>query len=900
MSRWTLTEMRRRRLWLVIFFFSGAAGLIYEVLWFSFLSTLVGSSAHAAAILFAVFFGGLALGGYVAGAYLLHRVSPVLLYAALEFGIALCALLFFVFYKISFDFYETMYMFVHGNAPMLFGLRMLIGFVFLFPSAFCMGATMPVVMRIFVRRTNDLGEHGSLLYACNTFGAVIGVIVAGFILPRSIGFSGSFFVAIGINCILGVAALFMRSKENVAVDGAFMRTAPCLPADKKPREDGALMILAAASGFVVVAAEVLWIRMIALRTSSDIYSFSAVLATVVCALAFGGILARFFARSGDPERKLFRLLLFSAMILCLSPVLFVLVSGGGAGFERILLSSYVFKTFLASIVSFFIPVLVMGSVFPYLLKFAEHRARDVGAVTGRLLFFNTLGSIIGSLLAGFVLLKYIGLYTSIGVIAFVYVLCAAFLARRITAGARYIWYGGACIIGITLIFTRIPEVYVNTDDQEKIKALYRGNDGIVVVVSAHPPYYPAGFDDLFIRLNNHYTLGGVGGAALEKRQADLPLMLHGSPRSVFFLGMGTGITAGAALDYTLQEIVVTEINPEVVQAAHDHFAKETNNLFEDDRVEILVEDGRQYLLGENKKFDVIIGDLFDPQSPGVDRLFSREHFDLVRSRLNEHGLFAQWLPLYQLSEEEFGIITRTMLEVFSHVTLWRGNFDPMQQVVALVAQKNDQSLDPTLFLASIAELRERSGDERITDFLMSMRGLSVLVANPSVRTKMFKERMLPHLAARTPFSLYAGNVSSSGDLFVDYPVNTDNRPRIEYIFPKKFAEGALLRSFSREKIGLLYEELLARTPVPTDSYLVMLTNEQKKAVSAGLLYAHFVDADFEMRELDNKTRGDVAQKSFGEYLKKMGLDKEVTRSYSENPPRSTFHKGGSRVPLLPL
>jgi spermidine synthase len=175
-------------------------------------------------------------------------------------------------------------------------------------------------------------------------------------------------------------------------------------------------------------------------------------------------------------------------------------------------------------------------------------------------------------------------------------------------------------------------------------------------------------------------------------QAQLPILLHPKPEAVYLLGLGTGITAGGALSLPIKRLVVTELVQEVVSAAEKYFSEYNNHLFFDPRVKIVAEDGRNYLRGADERFDVIISDLFVPWKAGSGNLYSLQHYQSVIRRLRDDGLFMQWLPTYQLSEDEFKIIIRTMLEVFPQLTVWRGDFSALKPVIGLLGQKKQNDL----------------------------------------------------------------------------------------------------------------------------------------------------------------------------------------------------------------
>jgi spermidine synthase len=228
-------------------------------------------------------------------------------------------------------------------------------------------------------------------------------------------------------------------------------------------------------------------------------------------------------------------------------------------------------------------------------------------------------------------------------------------------------------------------------------AIKEGSHGIVAVVEND--------GSRRIKLNNFYVLGGTASTGDERVQGHLPLLLHPAPRRVVVLGLGTGISAGAALLHPVEHLTAIEIVPEVIEAARDYFAGENLHVVGSPWVEIVTEDARNFLSGSGRTFDVIIGDLFVPWHQGEASLYTADQFEAARRALAPGGLFCQWLPLFQLSEDEFDIVVATFLDVFPHTTLWRGDFAPNEPALALIGQLDDTALDPDLIERRLHELK---------------------------------------------------------------------------------------------------------------------------------------------------------------------------------------------------
>jgi spermidine synthase len=343
---------------------------------------------------------------------------------------------------------------------------------------------------------------------------------------------------------------------------------------------------------------------------------------------------------------------------------------------------------------------------------------------------------------------------------------------------------------------RLPLVTM-TSPGEILREKWETGQAIVAVTQSN--------QERLLKVDNYYSLGGTSSRTYEEAQADIPLIVHPNPRDVFFLGLGSGITAGAALHHNVERVTAAEIVPAVVTAARRHFKPYTNGLFEDPRVRIVVEDGRQHLLTTAERYDVIVSDLFIPWQAGTGSLYTREHFRLARSRLRPGGLFAQWLPTYQLSQRDAFVIMRTMLEEFPQVTLWRGDFMPDQSILALIGQEDGAQLDP----------------DAVTDNFRQRR-----------KTPALSRR----LAMAFTGLFYAGNLTANRDLFSAATINTDDLPVIEYLAPiaQRGQAAGGPQWFTSFRLVEFEHNLLERLMPERDPYLARLNPEERDFVLAGL------------------------------------------------------------------
>lgn len=811
----------------VLFFLSGAAGLLYQVMWMKELSLLLGSSTQSAAVTTAAFFLGLGLGAQSIGKWVKSRPVPrgshlrqyLGYYAALEVAIALSALLYFLIYPAFNAVYASVFETLSDLPSLLLLVKLLLAMALLSIPAFFMGGTLPVMAELVVDAQSAFARRVAGIYFINTLGACAGAIAGGFWLPRVLGFTQTYLIAIATSLMLAVAVWafrhFVSGTPGVLKDKE--KTAkPEQPKASATTSAGPMYILwiSAWSGFASLALQVLWTRLFAQVLQNSTYTYSAILAVFLFALTAGAFIARKLAQRKQSPNVLAVIMLVSGLLVALTPSLFMYLTddmsyvGGGVA-----LTGYIVEVIGLIALTIGPAVLVMGIGLPYLYKLAE---KDVGdryaQVVGRINSINTYAAIFGSLLAGFVLFYWLGTWQAIHSIALVYMLAALLLlvqqSRHI--GRRSAFTFGATAVVIILLnpgkLTVVPFDPINK--KERVLEYWEGSAGTVAVVDKD--------GNLKTKLNNWYALGGSKASQMEAMQTHLPINLHGKADSVFYLGLGTGITAGTVIDYPTQKVVVAELIKEVITASEKYFAEYNNGLFEDTRVSVVNEDGRHYLQASKEHFDLIIADLFIPWRSGVGSLYALEHYQNALARLNEKGYYVQWLPMYQISQAEFSVIAKTMTQVFPLVTAWRGDFFASKPVMALIGHKTNAGIqDQRLFRQA------------------SLRALQNYPTTSQVP-------LLSH---------YVGQVRPELPFVADAPINSDDNPIIEYQAPV---------SHRAEKNGQLKwltgADLLAvmrQMQSPQDTFLQGISEREAKAVYAG----YFLHAAQVARDLgDQKAR----------------------------------------------
>lgn len=648
---------------------SGAAALLYQTVWLREFGLLLGNTAYAASATLSAFFLGLALGAFLVGRLSGRVRRPLVLYAGIELGAAALALVFPLVLRLYDPIYAELYGSLADRRPVFVAVKFALAFAAMLPAATLLGGTLPPLVSAYLARGGALGREGGLLYAANTLGAALGSAAGALWLPEAIGVPGTYGVAIALSLLAAAASLSLSRGEGVD-------PAPARPESDDvaaPAAPSLLLAVAFVSGFGTLAFEVLLIHALAQTLDSSVYSFGAVLVVVLLALTAGAATVSLSAERLRARTLLTGSLLAVALLLFVLPAAIVVLTGG--------LSRYVSGTLLhglALAAAFGGPALFAGAlVLPLTFRLAQGGA--AGARLGGLLAANTVGGILGSLVASFVLLDGLGLWASLVCVGCVYAAAAVASAGgpRARAVAALATAGALALVLLSPASPRrLPLVALNAG--ERIVALEEGAHGVVSVLEA-----PDG--NRQIKVNNHYSLGGSRASVGAERAGLLPLLLHPAPRSALFVGSATGGTASGAVLLPLERIVLVEIVPEVQRLAAEHFAPFTRGVHRDPRTRLVIEDGRNHIRGTRETYDVVVADLFVPWHPGAGSLYSREHFEAVKARLAPGGVFCQWLPLYQLGARELEMIAATFLDVFPNATLWRGDFFGSRPTAALVA-----------------------------------------------------------------------------------------------------------------------------------------------------------------------------------------------------------------------
>jgi spermidine synthase len=682
---------------LFVTFLSGAAGLAHQILWTRRMVDVLGASADTFSKVVGAFFIGLALGAWLASRGRSGVRSFWNLVALAELAVAALATL-VLFSPAVTDGLSR------GGAPGW--SKALLPPLLVTPPALAMGLVLPWMVRALALDGGFLPRQAVWVYAVNTLGGVAGV---GFVvldgLPR-LGLDGASLAAIALNLVAAAGALWLnftrRSRREAAqISQSAIGNPPSaivqnLLAPAGPR--GWMPLLAFASGFLVLALEVILQHQLAQVTINSLFSGGLVLALVLVSLTAAALLAPVLVRWAGDEQRALAWALFASAVLCAAQPF--LLTGWRAGVNilpyELPPASYLLEVLRLGALAVCPMLLAGGLVFPMLLRRAV--AEEGGRRVGVLFAWNGLGGWLGAESGQALLAPGFGLWQSVMAVAASYAALWAMGHWRRTRDAptgsprvhRLSSMTHSTVLMVALLagawFARaLPQAAVAP--AERLHAFRVGREGAVAVVECGP-------GDWRMLFNNSYTLGGSKAQCNQERQGLLPLLLHGQVRSVATLGVATGGTvAGAALSPHAERIDAIELSPLVLRYAEQFFAPYNRDVFRDPRVRFIAEDARWVMARRTAAYDVVVGDLFLPWRTGEGRLFAREHFHNVRRALKPGGVFCQWLPLFQLTRPQFETIARTFLEVFPDAFLVRGDFYAELPILGLVGGRDFRRLD---------------------------------------------------------------------------------------------------------------------------------------------------------------------------------------------------------------
>jgi len=706
----------------LVFFLSGAAALVYQVVWVRSLTLIFGGSHLAVTVVLSIFMAGLASGGYLAGRIADRVARPLRVYGLLELGIAACALIFMGLMRIYPSVYVVLARGAEDSILYLTGVRVLFAALVLIPPTTLMGGTLPVLSRFVAREPDELRGALSLLYGLNTLGAVLGALLAGFVLLPTYSVSTTVYLAVAVNVAIGLGSILLQAAvfsgalpEDAASErtGAIPAPDPRIPSGgQDPWEDAPARLVLwgiGISGFCALGYEVLWTRILTIGVGASVYGFTVMLAAFLTGIAlgskaYGGVVRFRVVRGADPTRPIAWFGL--AQIIIGITALLVTVSLRDIPANSIRLQDLLLRTgigsfgartwasFALAFLSMVVPAFFMGAAFPIAGEVQARSGRSVGRAVGEVLAFNTVGAILGAGVSGFGMIYLFGIERSLQMLAVINVGLGLLVLCRLR---RQPWLSTAVMAGTlgAVAFLAVNQTAVRLWDM-KYFAVFRNNQPEAFRTSAMVReaventdvlYYAEGIESIVSAIKvkggeqSFITNGRIEASThLQAQQCQLtlghlPMLLARDPRRVLVVGLGSGMTLGATSVHPgVEGLTLVEIEPKVIGVART-FAAYNHRVLDNPKLRIVFNDGRNFLLTTPEKFDVITADPIHPWFRGAGYLYTAEYFTLAAEHLRPGGVIAQWLPIYELTPRDLQSVVRTFREQFRYTLVWLTHYD---------------------------------------------------------------------------------------------------------------------------------------------------------------------------------------------------------------------------------
>lgn len=678
-------------LWAVLcFLFSGAAGLLYEVVWSKQLAYLLGGSLQSVATVVAAFLGGLALGARFLGGRLAERPGLARSYALLEVGVAVLGLALLPVLR-SLDLpVGQLYRAFGGESAGFAIARVVLLLVLLVPPAALMGATLPVLVARADRGT--LGSGLAWLYAINTLGAVLGSVLGGFVLMPQLGLSATTFVAAALNVVAALIAWANASGEREAARTRTPVTEVTPLLDPMPRR--IMAGLFALSGFTALLLQLAWVRLFGLVLGSSVYSFSSVLGVYLLGLALGSALvARWLARGVSAAGFSLLQLGIAATAVAgihlyagLPKAMLELGERSGTSWGGLLVG----QLLLVGMV-LFIPCVLLGAVFPVATRLLQRG--NSGRSTGQAYAINTLGTIAGSLATGFWLLPQLGVQ-GVVLLAGTLAALAGVVALLLPSASRVqprTWGVAALLLVLGLAAgvaaPRWDPLLMSLGTFRPVSAQnLRATQGgaadptRALAASQDVLFYHDGINasvlvvtdkdrkKVWMRVGGKVD-AGTGDMLTQELLGLLPTAFADSGARTLVVGHGSGVTSAAALAAGAGPTDIVELEPAVITGSR-FFHEKGRDPLDDPRVTLHMEDARTLLAHGEGRYGVIISEPSNPWIAGVNNLFTVDFYRRVRTRLTPDGVFCQWVQTYELSPATFKSMLASFLTVFPDAHLF--------------------------------------------------------------------------------------------------------------------------------------------------------------------------------------------------------------------------------------
>ena len=772
LQRWQLPIL------LLLSFGSGAAALIYEIVWFQLLELVIGSTAVSLAVILATFMGGMCLGSLLFPRLAHARRNPLRVYAAIELGIGAFGILVLLLIPSA----GSVYTVWSGYGLRGFLLRGVVSAICLLPPTLLMGATLPALSRTVGKAANGVFGLG-FLYGTNIAGAVSGCLVAGFYLLREYDVTTATYAACSLNVLVaGIAFVLgvVRSDQPFTPTTQNGLTTPGSPGIS-------VHVAIALSGLCALAAEAIWTRTLGLQFGASVYTLSIILAVFLTGLGIGSgigsLLGRTVARPrlalGGCQFLLAGAIAWSSYTMTASlpywPINPSISSNIWLNFQ---------VDFASAAWALLPPTLLWGASFPLALAAVAAKEHDAARLMGGLYAANTFGAIVGALSATLLLIAWLGSQRAEQILIALSIVSGLLVVPRRWVAAALAVLGGVLLIHTVPPFSKLLVAY------GRYAATWVGKSDIIYAAegmnsSVAVARFPNGA--LTFHVAGKVQASNVPrDMRLQRMLGHLTTLTVTHPHSVLVIGCGAGITAGAvSIDPRVEHVTIAEIEALVPQAASAYFGAPNFGVLHDHKVQVRIDDGRHYLLTTRERFDGITIDPLDPWVKGAANLYTKEFLEMMRGRLKPGGVVTMYIQLFETNLDAVKSALATFFEVFPNGTVWGNPYQGQGHDMVLLGQVEPLRID-------LDEMEHRFGYRDVESRI---------------------PQSLAEVGMNSPvdlFATYAGRKADLAEWLKDAVINRDRNLRMQYL---------AAMGLNRDDSATIYASMLAYRRFPEDLFV---------------------------------------------------------------------------------
>lgn len=710
-------------------------------------------TTFALATVLAAFMAGLALGSYYFGKIADRITNPLALYGFLEFGIGLYAVVITYLFQGLDNLYMLIGQSLTFHSVTLDVFRVFGAFVIiLIPTTF-MGGTLPLVSKFFVRSEREVGRKVGLLYGINTLGATLGIFLTGFFLIKSFGVQTTTHIAVVVNLIVAGAAFWIAySVERPAIVASASRMERTVRSHKPELPEGrkllrsVVLVAFGLSGFASLSYEVLWTRALIHFLGLTTYAFTTMLTTFLIGIAVGSfIISKFVDRLKNP---LFWFALVELLIgifaLVLMPVIHLMYPLSqmiGEWFGRESWLGVVGNRFMITFIIMLPPTLCMGATMPLVVKYYTENLSVLGTGIGKVYAINTIGSILGSIASGFILVPLVGIRMGITIVVILNILIAVIVFLKnpknsVPQKKLFAGLGVLCLAGVVLFADNRPMILSSvefTGLQQRYDLLYvkESPDASIAVLQDKVT------NERELSINGESTAFTIyQDMQVHKLLGHLPPLIHPAPKDFLVVGFGFGSTAYASTLYPDAQVDCVELLTNEIETA-SYFEKQNHGVVSYPNFNLVIGDGRDYIKLTKKKYDIISFNAIHPKiSPS---LYTLDFYKLCKRLLKENGIIIAWMPPNAITEEEYKSLVKTFAAAFSYSSLWYVNPSHMLILGTLKPLNIDwqhfkERLQEPQISADLEETNLQDPFEILSNFIATGNELALYVATADLNS----------------------------------------------------------------------------------------------------------------------------------------------------------------------